>query len=341
MQAGDTFRVIAFLLLYPAATYLPRSWAMGLADAAGAFFAMSPIGARVRRSMRTTFPSAGDTGKIAREWLGRPFRDYVIVRRLVARREIAVRWSIESRDAPAILREPNQSVIVATGHFSRQAMTGVYMPKFIPKKLAAVIAPLDRHAHNARGLRLRLQLGEMMNAIRRVRDDDVDVVEVGGAGVVTRLLKHLKQPGGVVVIATDAATTNRRAGGFERPFAGHASQSFALGTARLSRLSQCPIVTCVPFLDDDDNVVLEWGEAIPAPADPDADARVTSAILDRFERAIGRRPGQYVLPIGEERQWRGPVEGWTTPPNQLPVAPAPAASAPVTASAPERTAPLI
>jgi hypothetical protein len=36
-------------------------------------------------------------------------------------------------------------------------------------------------------------------------------------------------------------------------------------------------------------------------------------ILDELERMIGRRPAQYVLPIGRERRWNPDTEGWESP----------------------------
>ncbi len=36
------------------------------------------------------------------------------------------------RGAPAFLNDSNQSFIIATGHFSREAMTVLYLPSFDP-----------------------------------------------------------------------------------------------------------------------------------------------------------------------------------------------------------------
>ena len=41
-----------------------------------------------------------------------------------------------------------------------------------------------------------------------------------------------------------------------------------------------------------------------------ADIRVMDRILDELERMIGRRPAQYVLPIGRERRWNADTEQW-------------------------------
>ncbi|MGQ0532905.1 MAG: LpxL/LpxP family acyltransferase [Caulobacteraceae bacterium] len=308
---SDLLRVLAFLVLWLAA-HLPRRQAFGAAGAIGALYAASPMGMRARHSMSAAFPGR-DANKLARAWLTRPFRDFVSTTRIIARREVASRWHVESRNLPAILVEPGQSVIVATGHFSREAMTGLYMTRTISKNLAAVIAGLDRRSLKPRALRLRIQLGEMMEAIKVVRDNErVEIVEVGTPGVVSHLVKQLKRADTVVILATDSVAGGGRERGHVRPFAGHPKVSFALGTARLARLSQRPIVTCVPFTNGDNSVVLEWGEPIPAPARDDelADERITGAILDVFERAVGKRPDEYVLPIGDQRHWDNESQSW-------------------------------
>jgi lauroyl/myristoyl acyltransferase len=307
-------RVSAFLILRPIA-YLPRRPAFAAADAIGFLYSLSPMGARVRRSMSIAFPS-GDAAALAREWMTRPFRDYVSMSRILARRDNVGLRPIESRGAPALLREPGQSVIVATGHFSREPMECLYAACVIPKKLATVVAALDRSSLKPRALRLRVQFGMMVDAIRAIREGDVEILHVGRPGLVTRMVKHLKQPDTVVIISSDAVLAGGREVGLHRPFAGHAMVDFALGTARLSRLSQRPIVVCVPFLDTEGRTVLDWSDPIPAPArdDESADDRVTNAVVDFLERAVGLRPGQYVLPIGDQRRWSETAMCWVDPP---------------------------
>ncbi len=58
---------------------------------------------------------------------------------------------------------------------------------------------------NARGLRVRLQMREIRRGIEVVRDGNVDIAEVAGKSFLVRLLHHLRDPGGAVIIATDAA----------------------------------------------------------------------------------------------------------------------------------------
>ena len=116
-------------------------------------------------------------------------------------------------------------------------MECLYTRSAISKKLATVVAALDRRSIKPRALRLRLQFGMMVDAISAIRGGDVDIMPVGRPGLVTRLVKHLKAPDTVVIISSDAVLSQGRELGLHRAFAGHPKVDFALGTARLSRLS--------------------------------------------------------------------------------------------------------
>jgi len=311
---AETLRLIAFALLRPAASVLPRSWALALADLVGAMMAASPAGRSARLGMEVSFGQSADPARLARGWLTRPFTDYVIFRRILAGREKTGRWPIEHRglEKCQVLFEPDQSVIVATGHFARYPLISLYFPEIISKKLSAVVAALDRRSKDPTALRLRLQFGQMMDVLKYVRHDDIELVEVGIPGAATRLLHRLQEPGNLVVMAVDPPWPTDRPGSFERAFAGHLSQGFATGAARLSRLAQCPIVTCIPYLEEDGRIVFDWSEPIPPARSEDrgADAQVTNGILDSIERAVGLRPTQYVLKIGHQRRWDPTSESW-------------------------------
>lgn len=309
-QAVEAFRALLFIMLRSATLILPRSWAYGLADAVQAMLAASPIGMRARKDMRAALPGQ-KVNDIAADWLGRPFRDHVNATRVASRLERSREWTVDMRGAPAFLNDPKQSFIIATGHFSREAMSCIYMPWILPHRLATVIAPMTQ-AKTPRGLRVRLQMREMIAGIRSMRDGNVDIAEVAGKSFLVRLLHHLREPGGAVVIASDASWGAEKGGGLTRPFAGYASQTFALGTARLARLSQTPIVTCVPFIVSDRHLIMEWSPVIAAPDrdDAEADVRITNEILDWMERKIGERPDQYVLWLGADRHWSSVARCW-------------------------------
>lgn len=311
-QAIEAIRAGMFACLGFGARYLPRSWALGLANLCRYLLSLSPVGVRARQLMRETFPGQqGRAAVLAGQWLGCPFRDHVIAVRVAMGRERTADWVVEMRGEPEFFNDQKQSFIIATGHFSREAMTALYMPWLMKRRLATVVAPLTQ-SKGPRGTRVRLQMREMLNGIRAIRDGKVDIMEVAGKAFLVRLLHHLRDPGGVVIIASDAAWGSDKSDGISRPFAGFAEQHFALGTARLSRMSQRPIVVCVPFLNGDRRLVMEWGPVIEAPArdDSDADARITNEILDWMERRIGERPGQYVLAFGHERRWSQLAKCW-------------------------------
>ncbi|MEZ5962180.1 MAG: hypothetical protein R3C30_17405 [Hyphomonadaceae bacterium] len=261
--------------------------------------------------MAAAFPEL-DAQRTAHEWITRTGRDYVAMRRLIAGRDTVAQRPVRSQNEPALLREPGQSVIIALGHFSREAFIGLYKAGAVPKQLAATIAPIEPHRWRPRGLRIKLQVTAIMKGIKVARDGDVEVIPFDGPGALIRLMKHLRRPNTAVTISTDAILEGGRDGGLDRPFAGHRSLSFAPGTARLSRLSQRPILACVPYLDERGDLAIEWADPIAAPARDDeaADTRVTNEILDFFERAIGKRPGQYVLSIGHARHWDHSSQSW-------------------------------
>lgn len=309
-HVSDMLRVVALLSLGLAA-HLPRRWAFGAADAIGNLYLMSPVGARARAAMAAAFPER-DAKIVAREWVSRTGRDYLAMRRVLIGRDNVADMAVRSLNEPALLREPGQSVIIALGHFSREANIGLYKTGVIPKRVAATIAPIERHRWRPRGLRIEMQITAIMEGIKAARGGDVEVIPFDGPSALMRLVKHLRRPDTAVTISTDAVIEGGRERGHDRGFAGHRKQSFALGTARLARLSQRPILACVPYLDEHGGFAIEWAEPIAAPArdDEDADAKVTDAILDFLERAIGRRPGQYVLSVGHARHWDESGQRW-------------------------------
>ena len=311
-QAQEVFRAALLMAVGFAARRFPRRIAYNFAGFVRGVLAFSPLGVRARQIMRATFPAdPGAIAALAAEWLGRPFRDHVNAVRITSGQEDMNSWNLEMRGAPEMLKDPSQSFIIATGHFSRQAMGVLYIPTLVPKRLATVVAPMTT-AKTPHGFRVRLQMRELRKGIEMARVGDVDIADVAGKGFLVRLLRHLREPGGAVIIATDAAWHGEQDGGYSRPFAGFNKQTFHLGTARLARLSQRPIVTCVPFLDGDRRVVVEWSPVIQPPAreDADADVRITNEILDWIERRIGERPGQYVEGFGHDRRWSPTAKCW-------------------------------
>jgi lauroyl/myristoyl acyltransferase len=329
---ADVGRALAMLLLLrPAADWLPASWALALAELIGFVIAVSPT--RGRATYSTMCEAFGLSGlraaRAAQQWLARPFRDFVVLRRIARGREDCSRWKVREIGNEAVrrLKESGQPFIVATGHFARESFLALFLPAVLPYRIGVVAAPPEPPSRDPFIFRLRVQYGQLLEALEHVRLNDLSLIFTGG--VVSRLDRRLRQPGNAVVISVDAywngggAYVSRTAppvhqgatGLYTRPFIGQLGYRVATGAAALSRIAQCPIVPCVIFMEDDGTRVIEWGMPVPAPAphDADADVRITNSLLRSIERAVGGRPAQYVLPIGASRRWNALNEKWEEP----------------------------
>jgi hypothetical protein len=128
------------------------------------------------------------------------------------------------------------------------------------------------------------------------------------------MLTRLTTPGSSVQILSDAIWEKPTA--YRRAYAGTASRGVALGTARISRLAQVPIVPmALAWGDKPRTVVLCAGDLIepPAMADKPADITTINKVLDFHERFVGRFPEQYDSPVGFERHWDPATQRWVGP----------------------------
>jgi lauroyl/myristoyl acyltransferase len=304
--------LMAFVLRLSAGL-LSRKKALGVARWCGSV--MSRIPSSGRSALMTTekaFLMKGDEAtRNAQEYLAQPFYSFVILHRLMSGREKIEEWKIEERNSREVdqLRESGQSFIVATGHFRRDSYIALWGRRICPGKLLSVTVSLPPKSPNPHDIRVRIQLGQLLRAMKHIRPD-LEIVEVGIESMV-RVLEHLKQGGSQAIITVDAFWS-RKGSKHTRPFAGMRARSFSIGSSTLGRLAQCPIAPCVTYTDADGTCVVEWGSVIhpPGPEDKRADLGNGNAILDFFEKPIGLRPTQYSLYIGEERQWNRHTQMW-------------------------------
>ena len=304
--------LVTLWVLQPSVDYLP-AWCAGvLASAAGLLLALSPRslvqGRRFARS-RGFGPIDGFLAWVRIK--ARHFYDFVALRRIVTGADDLGSWEISEVNADAVrrLREAGQSFIVATGHFAREAYVGLYARRILPHRITTVLAPPVR-ATGGHTLYIMIRLRGLRRAITRLRPHDSEIVVTGRRDRLRdRLIQRLRSPGQVVVSAVDAYWTR---GSHVRSFAGDLSRPFAVGTAQIARLSQCPIVPCVPVLLGPRRVAIHWGPIVRPPAfhDVDADQRVTNLLLSFLETAVGLRPDQYVLPLNNEREWDAGAMRW-------------------------------
>ena len=313
LLAGAAIRLaVAQIVLRPAADHLSRDFAGRIADLVGALSARTPHGRRVAGEFERAF-GAGSGARIAAGWFARPFRDFAALQQVARGRCLIEAWGVRERIPAAAerIRDSGSPYVVATGHFSREAVLHLYVPSAIPGRLSTLVARLPGRSRHPAARRVRLQCGTSLRAVACVRPQ-TRFVYVREAGQAAEALNELRRPEGALLAAVDATAWR---GPLVRPFAGRRSREFALGTARLARLAGCPILPCVPYLDDEGGVVLEWGEPIPPPARRDrlADRDVTSAVLDVLEVGVGRRPDQYVVPTRGERRWNPATATWRDP----------------------------
>jgi lauroyl/myristoyl acyltransferase len=322
--------LIMLLILRPAAAWLPRSLARGLAQLVGFLIALSPTRGRSTCSiMRGAFGlSKTQAFWVSQQWLARPFLDFVVCRRIINGREDWTRWKVEEIGSKLAMQIKNsdRSFILATGHFARESYLHLLLPTVVRHRVGQTLAPIPPRSPNPFIFRVRLQFGQMLDAVRRIRPDDVDFLFTGTSLLAMR--DRLREPRNVVLISVDAYWTGggaylgkeidpasmrgSAARHYCRAFAGLETYRFATGAASISRFAQCPILPCSMFMRSDRTVVIEWGEPISPPArkDQDADIRVMDQILDFIQSAVGCRPTQYVSEFGGSRRWNASKSQW-------------------------------
>lgn len=245
------------------------------------------------------------------ESLAQPFYAFVIFHRVSRGREHPANWVVEERNNEHIvkLRESGRSFIVATGHFTREAVLSLYLPQICPGSIEHVTVAVPASSLRPHDIRERVYFGQLLRVLQ-YSSPDVKLVYVGDGA--RKLIKHLAKPGCQVAMAVDAFWHSSGSSAHTRPFAGMRDRSFSTGAAIVSRLAQCPVASLASYVAMDGTIILEWGPVIEPPQrnDESADVQNTNAVLDFLETAIGRWPTQYVLYIGEERRWNPALERW-------------------------------
>lgn len=312
-HASELYRILAMqVVLVPAAFLLPRSWGLAAAKVISFPLLLFPVsGLGAYRSMRRAFGGGPYRSlQLTWEWMAKPFRDFVVLRRVVYGREDISKWRIVEENAEAVagLRESGQSFIVATGHFDRSAMLAVISPRITPGNFVQVSVPSPRELNRLHDLRLRIQYGTMLEVASTAWRRPFEFALVLKGGAAARLLfDRLRKPGNVALVHVDPPWPRGAGGSFNRPFAGVRDRSFAMGAARLAKSCQCPVVSCVCWREDDGTVFIKWGTPILR-VDDQIDAM--NQLIDPLEVAVGERPTKYVVDIGDERRWNAALRRW-------------------------------
>jgi lauroyl/myristoyl acyltransferase len=248
---------------------------------------------------------------LVRQWLATPLKDFVASRRVICGHDNPCDWRIRERNPERIeqLRNSGESYILASAHFSRNAIGALFAPEVTPGNPIQVVNSFFR-SRSVKEFRISIQYRNMLKALRKSWEERVGMSFVTGESkTVFDLRKKLKEPGNVVMIQIDANWTATKTGRgvLKRPFAGYLHREFSTGAAKLARISKCPIIGCVYTIQDDGTIFVEWGVPKRDMANPN---RVMDELLDMMEQAIGERPSQYVLRIGGERRWNVETRTW-------------------------------
>ncbi len=302
------------LVLAPAAYALPKKLALTIADALALLLVILPTpGFNIYWQMRSAFgKSRLESFYLAWGWLARPFRDFVVLKRLLYGRESPLNWRIVERNAENVksLRESGESYIIAVGHFSKQPCLGMFSPDITYGCAVQVTNPPLKRVQSFYDLRIRIQYGAFLKAYSCWRRS-CEFVYIKDLRAARTLYHRLSERENVVFIPVDAPWSKTSSGSYERPFAGHKSRVFSTGAAQVAHLAQCPIISCVHKMEVDGTMVLEWGKPIRTAGNDAAGAiEVMDELLDTMEVAVGERPTEYIFEIGSDRRWNSRSMCW-------------------------------
>lgn len=305
------------LIVIPAADLLPRGSALAVADLIGYIDALVPAGttATARNEMiAATGEHAWRAYRNTAIRLAAPRRDLVVLRRVRRGREHPREWTVRLVNAQRTwaMIAAGRPFVWSEAHFAHAPDLATVLYPGLAGGLS-LFAPVPARRLSARALRERLQNQTMYGLWDKLRAQPENRLPFAGTkGVVSALIEEVRRPGGKANLLFDASWETR--GAYRRAFAGMADRGFALGTARIARLAQCPIVFSFAVWESDRSVRFEWGPWIePPPIDDEAaDRAVVDKLVEAAELVVARYPAQYLHPIGHERAWDPATGRWIT-----------------------------
>lgn len=302
----------AVFVLIPAAFLLPRFLALAAADGVSLLLMLLPSpGLTTYQTMRKAFGKPPfQAFMLAWKTVARPFRDLVILKRVLYGRENVFDWKIVERNSDGVdrLRKSGQSFIIAVAHFQRAAVLALASPAVAPGTFVSVAEAPPKKIKSLYDLRLRLFYGTMITAIATAwRRPFEYAFTTEGQSAAALVYQRLREPGNIVLINIDAVWAKRPTGSFSGPFAGQEERTLSTGVVQLAQLTGCPIVPCSFWQDSDGTIILDWGTPVETIHD---EAETMNRLIAPLETAIGERPAQYVLEIGDERRWNATQRIW-------------------------------
>jgi lauroyl/myristoyl acyltransferase len=298
----STVRLLAVPMLIRAADLWPAEKAFRLARFFAVILSLLPPYGRSRRFAERArlYGTTANRISFGKAHLQAQFRDFVAVRRIVRGADDPHSRALVERNAELVqeLRAKGTPFILATGHFLRQAMAHVYEERITPHAVMAIMARLPANPRRLGERWNQVNYGQMLEAVHKIRPE-AKFVSLGDVSALKNLVRDLRKPGHLAVISADTLWPDFRASSLVRPFCGSARRAFPTGAARLARLAGCPILVCVPYLDESGTMVIDWRRRIEVSPDgaEQNDREITNRILDEIERAALERPDQYVIDL--------------------------------------------
>ncbi len=253
--------------------------------------------------------------QISWQFLALAFQDFAIFMRIVKGKETVDIWNVKEINSVGVdeLRQNGRSFIVATGHFTRQAYLAVFRKDIIPMNVIQITLPPNPNTGNYYyDRRIELHLGMGLTAAAKSHPD----FQTAMVGIVPNFIKalcgKLHETPTALLLNIDAPWADSHKKSHERPFAGYETKKFAMGVLGLAKISACPIVSLVCYIDSHGEAVLQWGDPVYiAKSDTEEQqVKVLDEMLDRIETAIGMRPSQYLMPFGTQRKWNSAEQAW-------------------------------
>lgn len=316
-SSEEAFQYASYRVLLPYITDSSyKSIAVGVAKFLGCILAMSPLsGRRIFGQFRNGLGSERIEAFVQTcNWFSGPLRSFVVLRRVLKSKENPGLWRIReiNREYVDQLRDSGLSYIIATGHFCREATLPMYLKGITPNRIILVSARRQKLEENTYKKRINIQYGQMMDVIEFLRKDDAEIIEFDKQAQFKHIVSALRTPGTTLVLSVDAPWKKNTPGCVTMPFAGRREASFATGAARFAKIAKVPVITCIPYVNDDGDLVVEWKQPIKLSTDGDgySEERLMNTLLHDIEIAIGNRPSQYVLGIGSERLWSRDKQCW-------------------------------
>jgi lauroyl/myristoyl acyltransferase len=306
------------LVLGPAAEHLPLDVGLRRAKALARFLVATTFeGRTLRREMEHAFDCSPErAAALAEGWFERQPRDFVFLRRVASGQPLPSLENVRHAGSAVAMELASQPgpLIIATGHFAREAAIAFYSARHTPGPVNTVWAAVSTEtSYRPYPLRMGLQFGTLLAAVRAVRGDAGRFIHTEEKGAAfAQLAQILTRDREKINVCVDSYWHKGRSTSYDRPFAGRATTTFSTGPARLARVTQTPVVLCVPYVAETGEIVLEWsGPFAPsAPHLADDDYELTDLLLGLIEHAVGQRPTQYVMEVGGERVWDAGKRRW-------------------------------